>query len=148
MQIAGRFAVLLDFPGFLILESTTRVKNPVRARLNVTFNEYRSIELEAKEVKRETSDYLRFVLKTCSEAFVRGEPESFVQDAVRAELFNNFRTLQEHAAPSTRSDLLFKGAVEDTARSVYSGLIHLLPEAQKSRASQTNRRNDSTLISS
>ena len=45
--------------------------------------------------KRETSDYLRFVLKTCSEAFVRGEPESFVQDAVRAELFNNFRTLQE-----------------------------------------------------
>ena len=25
LQIAGRFAVLLDFPGFLILESTTRV---------------------------------------------------------------------------------------------------------------------------
>jgi uncharacterized protein Yka (UPF0111/DUF47 family) len=44
---------------------------------------------------RETSDYLRFVLKTCSEAFLRGEPESFVQDAVRAELFNNFRTLEE-----------------------------------------------------
>ena len=52
---------------------------------------------------------------------------------------HDFRTLQEHAAPSTRSDLLFKGAVEDTARSVYSGLIHLLPEAQKSRAYQTNR---------
>lgn len=30
---------------------------PVRARLNVTFNEYRNIELEAREVKRETSDY-------------------------------------------------------------------------------------------
>jgi len=30
---------------------------PVRARLNVTFNEYRNIDLEAKEVKRETSDY-------------------------------------------------------------------------------------------
>lgn len=30
---------------------------PVRARLNVTFNEYRNIELEAKEVKRETTDY-------------------------------------------------------------------------------------------
>jgi uncharacterized protein Yka (UPF0111/DUF47 family) len=45
--------------------------------------------------KREATDYLRFVLKTCSEAFRRGEPESFVQDAVRAELFNNFRTLQE-----------------------------------------------------
>ncbi len=30
---------------------------PVRARLTVTFHEYRSTELEAKEVKRETSDY-------------------------------------------------------------------------------------------
>jgi nucleoid-associated protein YgaU len=30
---------------------------PVRARLNVSFNEYRNIDLEAKEVKRETSDY-------------------------------------------------------------------------------------------
>jgi hypothetical protein len=30
---------------------------PVRARLNVTFNEYRNIELEAKEIKRETSDF-------------------------------------------------------------------------------------------
>jgi nucleoid-associated protein YgaU len=32
---------------------------PVRARLTVSFNEYRNIELEAKEVKRETSDYAR-----------------------------------------------------------------------------------------
>jgi hypothetical protein len=30
---------------------------PVRARLNVTFNEYRNADLEAKEVKRETSDF-------------------------------------------------------------------------------------------
>lgn len=30
---------------------------PVRARLNVTFNEYRNADLEAREVKRETSDY-------------------------------------------------------------------------------------------
>lgn len=32
---------------------------PVRARLMVVFNEYRNIDLEAKEVKRETSDYAR-----------------------------------------------------------------------------------------
>jgi Fe-S cluster assembly protein SufD len=51
----------------------------------------------------------------------------------------DFRTLQDHAAPRTRSDLLFKGAVEDRARSVYSGLIHLRAEAQKSQAFQTNR---------
>jgi Fe-S cluster assembly protein SufD len=35
--------------------------------------------------------------------------------------------------------LLFKGAVEDTARSVYSGLVRLRPSAQKSEAYQTNR---------
>jgi Fe-S cluster assembly protein SufD len=51
----------------------------------------------------------------------------------------DFRTLQDHTAPHTRSDLLFKGAVEDKARSVYSGLIRLRPEAQKANAYQTNR---------
>lgn len=30
---------------------------PVRARLTVSFNEYRNVDLEAKEIKRETSDY-------------------------------------------------------------------------------------------
>jgi Fe-S cluster assembly protein SufD len=51
----------------------------------------------------------------------------------------DFRTLQDHDAPSTRSDLLFKGAVEDEARSVYSGLIRLRPAARKANAFQTNR---------
>ena len=51
----------------------------------------------------------------------------------------DFRTLQDHAAPHTRSDLLFKGAVEDHARSVYSGLVRLRVEAQHANASQTNR---------
>ncbi|MBM3672733.1 MAG: Fe-S cluster assembly protein SufD [Actinobacteria bacterium] len=51
----------------------------------------------------------------------------------------DFRTLQDHDAPRTRSDLLFKGAVEDDARSVYSGLVRLRPTAQKANASQTNR---------
>lgn len=51
----------------------------------------------------------------------------------------DFRTLQDHDAPRTRSDLLFKGAVEDHARSVYSGLVRLRTTAQKANASQTNR---------
>ncbi len=32
---------------------------PVRARLQVTFNEFRNVELEAKEIKRETADFSR-----------------------------------------------------------------------------------------
>ena len=30
---------------------------PVRARLQVTFNEFRNVDLEAKEIKRQTADY-------------------------------------------------------------------------------------------
>lgn len=52
---------------------------------------------------------------------------------------HDFRTFQDHVAPRTRSDLLFKGAVEDTARSVYSGLVRIRPDAQKVEATQSNR---------
>ena len=52
---------------------------------------------------------------------------------------HDFRTLQAHEAPHTNSELLFKGAVEDTARGVYSGLIRIEKQAQKSNAFQTNR---------
>jgi uncharacterized protein Yka (UPF0111/DUF47 family) len=45
--------------------------------------------------KREATTFLKFVLRTCAESGLRGEPESFAQDAVRAELFNSFRTVQE-----------------------------------------------------
>ncbi len=50
----------------------------------------------------------------------------------------DFRTHQEHAAPRTRSELLFKGAVADTARSVYSGLISIRRGARGADAVQTN----------
>lgn len=52
---------------------------------------------------------------------------------------HDFRTLQEHAAPRTTSDLLFKGAVQDTAKSVYTGLIKIHNNAKGSVAYQTNR---------
>ncbi|SEB02489.1 MULTISPECIES: hypothetical protein [unclassified Mycobacterium] len=32
---------------------------PVRARMQVTFNEFRNIDLEAKEIKRQTADYTK-----------------------------------------------------------------------------------------
>ena len=51
----------------------------------------------------------------------------------------DFRTLQDHDAPHTTSELLFKGAVEDEAESVYSGLVRLRPAAQRANATQTNR---------
>lgn len=52
---------------------------------------------------------------------------------------HDFRTRQDHIAPHTTSDLLFKGAVEDRAKSVYSGLIHIGKDARGTVANQTNR---------
>ncbi len=52
---------------------------------------------------------------------------------------HDFRTTQEHIAPKTTSELLFKGAVNDVARSVYTGLIKIGPEARGTQAFQTNR---------
>jgi Fe-S cluster assembly protein SufD len=51
----------------------------------------------------------------------------------------DFRTFQDHLAPDTRSELLFKGAVDDRSRSIYSGLIHIAKDAPRVTAFQTNR---------
>jgi Fe-S cluster assembly protein SufD len=51
---------------------------------------------------------------------------------------HDFRTLQDHHAPRTESELLFKGAVADDSRSVYSGLIHIRNGAHGAHAFQTN----------
>jgi Fe-S cluster assembly protein SufD len=48
-------------------------------------------------------------------------------------------TLQHHVAPHARSDLLYKGALTDEARSVFRGLIRVNPGAQLTDAYQTNR---------
>jgi Fe-S cluster assembly protein SufD len=52
---------------------------------------------------------------------------------------HDFRTLQDHVAPHTTSDLLFKGALEGHARAVYTGLIHIGKQASGVNAFQTNR---------
>jgi Fe-S cluster assembly protein SufD len=51
----------------------------------------------------------------------------------------DFRTFQDHAAPDTTSNLLFKGAVGDSSRSVYTGLIKVRKNARGTNAFQTNR---------
>ncbi|MBI1277082.1 MAG: Fe-S cluster assembly protein SufD [Anaerolineaceae bacterium] len=48
-------------------------------------------------------------------------------------------TQQNHNAPMTNSDLLFKGAAKDTARSVWQGMIKSLPKMQKIDGYQASR---------
>ncbi len=45
--------------------------------------------------------------------------------------FFDLDTQQEHNAPLTTSDLLFKGAAKDTARTLWQGMIKSLPKMQK-----------------
>lgn len=49
------------------------------------------------------------------------------------------RTLQIHQAPNTKSDLLYKNALRGKARTIFSGLIVVDPDAQKTDAYQSNR---------
>lgn len=47
-------------------------------------------------------------------------------------------TQQNHNAPNTVSDLLFKGALDDESRSVWQGMIYVAPDAQKTDGYQSN----------
>ena len=48
-------------------------------------------------------------------------------------------TQQNHLAPNTMSDLLYKGALVNQSRSVWQGMIYVAPEAQKTDGFQANR---------
>ncbi|HXM18600.1 MAG TPA: Fe-S cluster assembly protein SufD [Candidatus Tumulicola sp.] len=51
----------------------------------------------------------------------------------------DYHTLQGHRSPDTRSDLLFKAALDDESHSVYTGVIIIEKGAQRSDAYQANR---------
>lgn len=48
-------------------------------------------------------------------------------------------TQQNHLAPNTTSDLLFKGALKGKSRSVWQGMIYVAPGSQKTDGYQANR---------
>ena len=56
----------------------------------------------------------------------------------------NYNTLQHHEAPSCRSDLLYKGALQDKSRIVWRGMIKVDPEAQQTAGYQ---RSDNLILS-
>ena len=48
-------------------------------------------------------------------------------------------TQQNHLAPHTTSDFLYKGALKGTSRTVWQGMIYVAPGAQKTDGYQANR---------
>jgi Fe-S cluster assembly protein SufD len=80
--------------------------------------------------------------KTRVEASLAGQGSDAELKAIyfaSGEQFFDFHTLQDHQVGNTRSDLLFKGALQDTARTVYAGLIRIEKGAARSDAYQANR---------
>jgi Fe-S cluster assembly protein SufD len=51
----------------------------------------------------------------------------------------DYDTTQEHAAPDTTSDLAFRGILRDSATAVWSGMIRVDPDAQRTDAFQESR---------
>jgi Fe-S cluster assembly protein SufD len=51
----------------------------------------------------------------------------------------DYRYVMHHAAPNTHSTMFLKGAVEDEAGSIFTGMIRIDEEAQRTDAFQTNR---------
>ena len=51
----------------------------------------------------------------------------------------DYDTQQNHVADHATSDLLYKGALKDRARSVWQGMIKVYPGAQKTDGYQANR---------
>jgi Fe-S cluster assembly protein SufD len=51
----------------------------------------------------------------------------------------DYHTVQDHIAPHTTSDLLYKGALSDESRSVFSGTIRVVKGANGTDAYQANR---------
>ncbi|OLD46235.1 MAG: Fe-S cluster assembly protein SufD [Chloroflexi bacterium 13_1_40CM_2_68_14] len=80
--------------------------------------------------------------KTRVEATLQGQGADAELKAIyfaSGEQFFDFHTLQDHQVGNTRSDLLFKGALQDVARTVYAGLIRIEKGAARSDAYQANR---------
>ncbi|MCA9267469.1 MAG: Fe-S cluster assembly protein SufD, partial [Planctomycetales bacterium] len=57
----------------------------------------------------------------------------------------SYHTLQHHGAPHTKSDFLYKAALQDQSRTVWRGMIKVDPAAQRTDGYQ---RNDNLLLSS
>jgi Fe-S cluster assembly protein SufD len=57
----------------------------------------------------------------------------------RGDQHFDHNTRQDHVSPNANSDLLYKGALYDRAKTVFRGVIRVFPKAQRTDAYQTNR---------
>ena len=68
-----------------------------------------------------------------------GRSDMLSVSAAEGEQEFDQRTLQNHRVPNTSSDLLYKNALDDKARTIFAGLIRVEPGAHKTDAYQKVR---------
>jgi len=95
---------------------------------------------------KEAEAYLQFVFKACAESLLRGDPDSFIQDAVRAELFNHFRSGQQAiytvAAEHAAIIVEIAGALRDSVMQLRTAGINGALQRNAQRAKEWERRAD------
>src|SRR5204863_9271414 len=76
------------------------------------------------------------------ESILRGDGSSSEMLGVYfgdAEQHLDHRSIQDHVGSRTRSDLLYKGALKDRSRAIYTGTVIIEQGAHTCDAYQTNR---------
>lgn len=110
-------------------QSTFHHQEKVELHKNAQFNNI-SLHLGAAQSRIE------------SKGVVAGEGAEFNNFSLslghKEQLFDQ-RTVQHHVSPNGKSNLLFKNALLDQSKSIFSGLIKVEPNAQNTDAFQTNR---------
>jgi len=79
--------------------------------------------------------------RTENQSLIKGEGsqvEMFSLSVTDRDQEIDQRTLQSHLAPHATSNLLYKNALMDTSRTIFSGLIKVAEDAQQTDAYQTN----------
>jgi Fe-S cluster assembly protein SufD len=110
----------------------------------------RTTSFSAQRAVQRADSNLNWLSVSVGARFAKGNVETHLTEAgASAEMlglffgnedqFIDYHTTQEHIAPNTTSDLLYKGVLSDRARSVFSGMIRVHEGAQKTDAYQTNR---------
>lgn len=99
--------------------------------------------------KQQARQYLQFVIRTCSEGLRQGRSESLINDEVRAELFNYFRTAHQNLLEiaATHASLVIEIASGIRDSLLRAGLedarLHLEHNAR--RAKEWERQADETV---
>jgi Fe-S cluster assembly protein SufD len=147
----GVSTVAGDAPGFVVATAEVLVREGARVKhAQVNFYGRGVVHFLSHRARIERdAQYVGLVVgfggkltKAAIETLLLGPgAESTVLGIVFGEDAQHFDhdTLQDHRAPHTTSRLLFKTALRDQARSIYTGLLRMHKTAVQADASQTNR---------